>query len=61
MIKQQAWKQLQNTRMCKVIAAGIKQTQLTENVSFAEEETIEWGLQVAKEVALSSLIIERDC
>lgn len=45
----------------KLVAAGIKQSQLKENVSFVKAEAIEWGLQIAKEVALSSLIIEIDC
>lgn len=35
--------------------------QLRKDVSYAEAEAIEWGLQVAKEVALSSLIIKTDC
>lgn len=45
----------------KIVAAGIKQTRLKENVSFAEAEAIEWGLKVARRAALSSLIVETDC
>lgn len=43
-----------------VRAAGIKQAQLREVVSFVEAEAIQWGLQVAKKVAISSLIVETD-
>lgn len=44
----------------KVIAAGIKRAQLRESVSFAEPEAIQWGLQVAKEAAISCLTVETD-
>lgn len=44
-----------------VIVAGIKQAQLREGVSFTEAEAIQWGLQVAKKAAISSLIMETDC
>lgn len=45
----------------KVVAAGIQQTLLKGNVSLAEAEEVHWGMQVARKVGLSSLIIESDC
>ena len=45
----------------KVLVVGIKQAQLRESVSFAEVEAIQWGLQVAKQAAISSLMVETDC
>ncbi|KAL9432342.1 hypothetical protein AB3S75_027379 [Citrus x aurantiifolia] len=45
----------------KIVAAGTKQVPLREGVSFAEAEAMEWGLQVAKELSLSALIMESDC
>ena len=45
----------------KIVAAGINQSHLQENVSIVEVEAIEWGLQVAKNVALSYVIIGSDC
>lgn len=45
----------------KVIAVGINQARLRGNISFAEAEAIQWGLQVAKEAALILLSIETDC
>lgn len=42
----------------KIVAVGIKQAQLKENVNFAEAKAIEWALQVAKNAALSHLIVE---
>lgn len=44
----------------KVMAAGYQQTQLKGNVSFAEAEAIKWGMQVAREAAVDSVIIESD-
>lgn len=44
-----------------VIAADIQQTRLKGEVSFAEAEAMRWGLQIAKEAALSNLIVEIDC
>ncbi|KAH9723367.1 rnase h domain-containing protein [Citrus sinensis] len=45
----------------KILAVGIKQAQLRESVSFTEAEAILWGLQVAKQAAICSLIVETDC
>ncbi|KAH9668518.1 putative reverse transcriptase/RNA-dependent DNA polymerase [Citrus sinensis] len=45
----------------KIVVAGTKQVPLREGVSFAEDEAMEWGLQVAKELSLSALIMEADC
>lgn len=45
----------------KVIAVGINQAHLRGNISFAEAEAIQWGLQVAKEAVLTLLSIETDC
>ncbi|KAH9754587.1 putative reverse transcriptase/RNA-dependent DNA polymerase [Citrus sinensis] len=45
----------------KIVAADTKQVPLREGVSFAEAEAMEWGLQVAKELSLSALIMETDC
>ena len=45
----------------KVVAAGINQAQHRGNVSLAEAEAVQWGMQVAREAALSSLIIESNC
>ena len=42
----------------KILAVGIKQAQFRERVSLAEAEAILWGLQVAKQVSSSSLILE---
>lgn len=44
----------------KVIVVGINQAHLMGNISFAEAEAIQWGLQVAKAV-LTLLSIETDC
>lgn len=44
-----------------VIVAGIQQTTLKGEVSFAKAEAMRWGLQIAKEAALSNLIVETDC
>ena len=45
----------------KILAVGITQAQLRESVSFTEAEAILWGLQVAKQAAICSLIVETDC
>ncbi|KAK9209155.1 hypothetical protein WN944_001519 [Citrus x changshan-huyou] len=45
----------------KIIAAGINQIHLKGPVSLAEAETVQWGLQLAKEADLTSLIIKSDC
>ncbi|KAH9696063.1 putative reverse transcriptase/RNA-dependent DNA polymerase [Citrus sinensis] len=45
----------------RVVAAGIKQASFRKDVSFAEAEAIQWGLQIAKEAAAASLIVETDC
>lgn len=39
-------------------SCSIKQAQLKENVSFAGAETIEWGLQVARNATLSSFVVQ---
>lgn len=44
-----------------MVAVGVKQTQLKRDVSFAEAEAVELGFKVAKEVVVSSLIMETDC
>ena len=43
------------------VAAGIMQTGMKESVSYAEAEAIEWGLKLARRVAISTLIIESNC
>lgn len=45
----------------RVVAAGIKQAQHRRNVSFAEAEAVQCGMQVAREAGLTSLIIEIEC
>ena len=45
----------------KVIAAGINQSSLKGTVNNAEAEAMLWGIQVAREANLASLIIESDC
>lgn len=45
----------------KIVVASINQSYLQENVSIAEAEAIELGLQVAKNVALSYVIIGSYC
>ncbi|KAK9180484.1 hypothetical protein WN943_029693 [Citrus x changshan-huyou] len=45
----------------KIIAAGINQIHLKGPVSLVEAETVQWGLQLAKEADLTSLIIKSDC
>ena len=45
----------------KIIAAGINQIHLKGPVSLAEAEAVQWGLQLAKEAYLTSLIIKLDC
>lgn len=45
----------------KVVAVGVKQTQFKRDVSFAEVEAVESGFKVAKEEAVSSLIMETNC
>lgn len=44
----------------KIVAVGIKQVLLRKGVSFAKVEAIEWGLQVAKEPSLSTMIMKID-
>lgn len=44
-----------------VVAIGINHAHLRGNVSLAESEVVQWGLQVAREVALTSMIIETNC
>lgn len=44
----------------KIIVAGINQSHLKEDISIAEAETVEWGLQVARKLTLPCLIIESD-
>ncbi|XP_024043750.1 uncharacterized protein LOC112100097 [Citrus clementina] len=44
----------------RVVAAGIKQASFRKDVSFAEAEAIQWGLQIVKETAAASLIVETD-
>ncbi|KAL9444025.1 hypothetical protein AB3S75_017242 [Citrus x aurantiifolia] len=39
----------------------VNQIHLKGPVSLAEVETVQWGLQLAKEVYLTSLIIKSDC
>ena len=45
----------------KFVVAGIMQTGMKEQVSYAEAEAIVWGLKLARRAALSTLIIELDC
>lgn len=44
-----------------MVAVGVKQTQFKRDVSFAEVEAVESGFKVAKEEAVSSLIMETNC
>ncbi|XP_024042628.1 uncharacterized protein LOC112099434 [Citrus clementina] len=43
-----------------IIAAAVKTTRFHGNVSYAEAEAVRWGLQVAVDAGLTSLIIETD-
>ena len=45
----------------KIIAADINQIDLKGPVSLAEAKVVQWGLQLAKEADLTSLIIKSDC
>ncbi|KAH9688162.1 reverse transcriptase domain-containing protein [Citrus sinensis] len=45
----------------KIVAAGVNQHLLMGSASLAEAEAVLWGLQLARNAAVSSLIIESDC
>ena len=45
----------------RIIVAAIKTPQFMGDVKAAEAEVVEWGLVVAKNAALSSLMVETDC
>ena len=44
-----------------IVSAGIKQAHLKKDISFAEAEAIEWGLEVVRTANWSSLTMETDC
>ena len=44
----------------KFIAAAVKTSQFRRDVTFAEAEAVEWGLQLAKTLEVSSIIVETD-
>ena len=45
----------------KIVAAGVNQNLLKGSASLAEAEAMLWGLQLARNTDVSSLIIESDC
>ncbi|KAH9725912.1 putative reverse transcriptase/RNA-dependent DNA polymerase [Citrus sinensis] len=45
----------------RIIVAAVKTKKFSGDVKVAEAEAVEWGLVVAKNAALSSLIVEIDC
>ncbi|KAH9781766.1 putative reverse transcriptase/RNA-dependent DNA polymerase [Citrus sinensis] len=45
----------------KIVAAGVNQNLLKGSASLAEAEAVLWGLQLARNADVSSLIIESDC
>ncbi|KAL9408398.1 hypothetical protein AB3S75_046874 [Citrus x aurantiifolia] len=45
----------------RIIVAAVKATQFIGDVKAAEAEAVEWGLVMAKNAALSSLMVETDC
>ncbi|KAH9672717.1 putative reverse transcriptase/RNA-dependent DNA polymerase [Citrus sinensis] len=44
-----------------IVAAAIKLSTFNGEVSFAEAEAIEWGMQVARSAGITSVIFESDC
>ena len=44
----------------KFVAAAVKTSQFHGDVTFAEAEAVEWGLQLAKTLGVSSIIVETD-
>ena len=42
------------------IAAAVKTSKFYGDVIFAESEAVEWGLQVARTIDMSSIIVETD-
>lgn len=45
----------------RIVATAVKPSRLSCDLSFTEAETVDLGLQVAKEAKLVSIIIETDC
>ena len=45
----------------KFIVVAMKPSKFIGKIDFAEAEAIQWGLQIAKEAAAASLIVETDC
>ncbi|KAL9416829.1 hypothetical protein AB3S75_039923 [Citrus x aurantiifolia] len=45
----------------RIIMAAVKTTQFSGDVKVAEAEAVEWGLVVAKNATLSSLMVETNC
>ena len=43
-----------------VIAAAVKSSKFHGDVIFAESEAVEWGLQVARTITMSSIMVEID-
>ena len=43
-----------------MITAAIKVSKFFEDVSFAEAEAIEWGMQIARDAHVRALIVESD-
>ncbi|KAH9741755.1 putative reverse transcriptase/RNA-dependent DNA polymerase [Citrus sinensis] len=44
-----------------VVAAAIKPSSFNGDVPYAEDEAIEWGMQVAKRAGITAVILESDC
>ncbi|XP_024046567.1 uncharacterized protein LOC112497228 [Citrus sinensis] len=45
----------------QVLAAAVKSMNFQGNIAIAEAYAIKWGMEVAKDLSLSSVIIETDC
>lgn len=45
----------------RLVAAGVSHASLRGSVSLAEAEAVQWGIKVAREAALTSVIIETNC
>ncbi|KAH9800272.1 hypothetical protein KPL71_000599 [Citrus sinensis] len=45
----------------QIIVAAVKSTKFQDNVTAAEAEAVKWGLEIALEARLATVIIETDC
>lgn len=45
----------------RLVAAGVSHASLKGSVNLAEAEVVQWGIKVAREAALNSVIIETAC